>query len=84
MAPTFDDYVAGRGPALLRLAFLLCTDRHLAEDLTQDTLLRAHRRWKRLSALDHPDAYVGRVRSRMLLQVALRMISFNSIRVSIR
>lgn len=61
MAPTFEDYVAGRGQALVRLAFLLCADRHLAEDLTQDTLFRAHRRWKRLSALDHPDAYVRRI-----------------------
>src|SRR4051794_3582472 len=38
-APTFDDYVASRGAALLRLAYMLTGDRHLAEDLTQDVLI---------------------------------------------
>ncbi|WP_433887859.1 SigE family RNA polymerase sigma factor [Streptomyces sp. CA-111067] len=58
---TFEEYVAGRGQALLRLAFLLCGDAHLAEDLTQDVLLRVHGRWRRIAALDHPDAYVKRM-----------------------
>lgn len=58
---TFEEYVAGRGPALLRLAYLLCADGHLAEDLTQDVLLRVHGRWRRVAALDHPDAYVKRM-----------------------
>lgn len=59
--PTFEEYVTGRGPALLRLAYLLCADRHLAEDLTQDVLLRVHGHWRRVAALDHPDAYVKRM-----------------------
>lgn len=48
-AVTFEDYVTVRGPALLRLAYLLCADRHLAEDLTQDVLVRVHGRWRRRS-----------------------------------
>jgi RNA polymerase sigma-70 factor (sigma-E family) len=59
--PTFEDYVRSRGPALLRLAFMLCGDEILAEDLTQDVLLRACGRWRRLSNLDHPDPYVKRM-----------------------
>ena len=34
----FDDFVSSRGPALLRTAYLLTGDRHLAEDLMQTAL----------------------------------------------
>src|SRR3954470_21087411 len=58
--PTFDDYVASRGAALLRLAFMLTGDRHLAEDLTQDVLARVYGRWTRIAGLEQVDAYVRR------------------------
>lgn len=58
--PTFDDYVASRGAALLRLAFMLTGDRHLAEDLTQDVLIRVYGRWSRVSGMAQIDAYVRR------------------------
>ncbi|MFC5034773.1 SigE family RNA polymerase sigma factor [Streptomyces sp. So13.3] len=61
MEGSFEEYVQARGPALLRLAFLLCSDRHLAEDLTQDVLIRVYRQWRRISGLGHPDAYVKRM-----------------------
>jgi RNA polymerase sigma-70 factor (sigma-E family) len=54
----FDDYVVARGPGLLRFAFLLTGDRHLAEDLVQEVLAKAHRRWRRIEQLDQPDSYV--------------------------
>lgn len=57
----FDAFVAGRGPALLRLAYLLCGDRWLAEDLVQEVLAKAHRRWSRITAAEHPEAYVRRM-----------------------
>ena len=60
MERTFEEYVGARGPALLRLAFLLCSDRHLAEDLTQDVLIRAYRQWRRIGGLDRADAHVKR------------------------
>jgi RNA polymerase sigma-70 factor (sigma-E family) len=53
----FEDYVSARGGRLLRFAYLLCGDPHLAEDLVQEALARAHRRWERIEA-DEPDAYV--------------------------
>jgi RNA polymerase sigma-70 factor (sigma-E family) len=59
-APTFDDYVASRGAALLRLAFMLTGDRHLAEDLTQDVLIRVYGRWSRIAGMAQLDAYVRR------------------------
>ncbi|RLK61519.1 SigE family RNA polymerase sigma factor [Actinokineospora cianjurensis] len=58
---TFDEYVRDRGQALLRFAYLLTGDRHLAEDLVQTALLKAHGRWRRVAAADHPDAYLRRI-----------------------
>jgi RNA polymerase sigma-70 factor (sigma-E family) len=58
--PTFDDYVASRGAALRRLAFMLTGDRHLAEDLTQDVLIRVYGHWSRIAAMPQVDAYVRR------------------------
>lgn len=55
MGPPFDDFVVTRGPALVRFAHALSGDRHLAEDLVQDVLVKAYRRWKRL---DNPEAYL--------------------------
>lgn len=57
----FDDYVAARAPALIRFAWALTGDWHLAEDLTQDAFVSAHRRWRRIQRLDQPDAYVRRM-----------------------
>jgi DNA-directed RNA polymerase specialized sigma24 family protein len=37
----FEAFVRARSPALARAAYLLTGDRHLAEDLLQDTLIRA-------------------------------------------
>ncbi|MHA3702771.1 SigE family RNA polymerase sigma factor [Jatrophihabitans sp. YIM 134969] len=47
--------------ALLRTARALVGDAHTAEDLLQEVLLRASRRWDRIGALDKPVAYVRRM-----------------------
>jgi RNA polymerase sigma-70 factor (sigma-E family) len=57
----FEEYVVARGPALLRLAYVLTTDSHAAEDLVQSALADAYRHWRRVERADHPDAYVRRV-----------------------
>jgi RNA polymerase sigma-70 factor (sigma-E family) len=54
----FDAYVHARGRGLLAFAFLLCHDDHLAQDLVQEALVKAHRRWARI---DSPDAYVRQI-----------------------
>ena len=57
----FDAWVAARGPALLRLAFLLTGSRTDAEDVVQEALARALPRWDRIVQLEDPDAYVRRM-----------------------
>jgi RNA polymerase sigma-70 factor (sigma-E family) len=53
----FEEYVRARGESLCRFAHLLCGDRHLGEDLVQEVLVKAHRRWARIEA-EQPDAYL--------------------------
>jgi len=57
--PSFDQYVAARSGVLLRFAYVLCGDRHLAEDLVQEVLIKAHRRWSSIEA-DDPEGYLKR------------------------
>ncbi len=53
----FGEYVAAAWTRLLRSAWLLTGDWHLAEDLLQTVLARAHGRWSRLRD-GSPDAYL--------------------------
>jgi RNA polymerase sigma-70 factor (sigma-E family) len=57
VATDFREFVRTRTPALLRTAYLLTGDRHLAEDLVQDALARTHRAARRLSGDGHFEAY---------------------------
>lgn len=57
----FDEWVATRGPGLLRLAYVLTGSRADAEDVVQDALSRALPRWSRISTVGDPDAYVRRM-----------------------
>jgi RNA polymerase sigma-70 factor (sigma-E family) len=54
----FDDFVRSRADELLRLAYLMCGDRHQAEDLLQEVLERMYLRWRRISV--SPEAYARR------------------------
>lgn len=56
---SFEEFVAARGQALLRSAYLLTGDLHAAEDLLQSALERCAGRWTRLTT--QPEAYVRRV-----------------------
>ena len=58
---TFDNFVAVRLGALVRYAAVLTGDRHLAQDIVQDVLVRAHFRWARITAMDQPEAFVRRM-----------------------
>ena len=54
----FEEFVAGSGDTLLRMAVLLTSDRDLAEDVYQETLQRLAARWSRV---DNPRAFCRRV-----------------------
>jgi RNA polymerase sigma-70 factor (sigma-E family) len=61
VAVPFDDFVAHRMDGVLRFAAVLTGDRYLAEEVVQDVLLKAHRRWDSIGELDRPEAYVRRM-----------------------
>lgn len=58
---SYCDYVVARRPALIREAYLLVGDVHLAEDLVQTALAKAYVAWHRVAASRAPDAYVRRI-----------------------
>ncbi|GIG70239.1 SigE family RNA polymerase sigma factor [Phytomonospora endophytica] len=51
----FRDFTAAQTPALLRVAYLLTGDVHLAQDLVQSALAACVKKWHRI---DEPYAYV--------------------------
>ena len=58
---SLEDLVSLHGQGLFRLAFLLAGDHHTAEDLYQETMVKAHKQWHRVAAADQPNAYVKRI-----------------------
>jgi RNA polymerase sigma-70 factor (sigma-E family) len=58
---TFEEFVDYRLGALLRYATVVTCDSHLAEDITQEVLVRAQGRWHRIVQLDAPERYVKRM-----------------------
>lgn len=57
----FAGYVAANGRSLERYAYVLTGQPAAAQDLVQTALMKAYRRWRRISRLEHPDAYVRRI-----------------------
>jgi RNA polymerase sigma-70 factor (sigma-E family) len=55
----FAAFVLHRSDSLLRTAYLLTHDRHLAEDLLQTALAKAWPRWSRIDG--NPEAYVRKI-----------------------
>ena len=78
MDADFEEFVASRGHALLRFAYLLSADRYLAEDLTQEALVRAHRRWAFIQRAD-PEPYLRKAIVRQYLSWRRRRSSTETI-----
>jgi len=55
----FADVFAAHHVEALRLAYLLCGDRHRAEDAVSEAFVRVYRRWRR-GGIEHPRAYIRR------------------------
>ena len=58
---TFEAYAAAAWPSLYRRAFLLTGNHADADDVAQQTLVKAHAAWARVRGADVPDAYVRRI-----------------------
>jgi RNA polymerase sigma-70 factor (sigma-E family) len=57
----FDQFMRGRWPSMVRLAYGLTGDAGHAEDLAQAAFARAYASWGRVSRAGDPDAYVRRI-----------------------
>jgi RNA polymerase sigma-70 factor (sigma-E family) len=54
----FQDFMRGRWPGMVRLAYTLTGDQGHAEDITQAAFTKAYASWGRVSRAGDPDAYV--------------------------
>jgi RNA polymerase sigma factor (sigma-70 family) len=61
LAAQFDDFYEAEYQPLLRLAYVLTGSTTVAEELVQETMLRAYRHWSKVSAYDKPGAWGRRV-----------------------
>lgn len=59
-AGDFEAFVRARYDRLLRFAYLLTADPHLAADLVQEALERCGLAWRRVERVEEPDSYVRR------------------------
>ncbi|MEU8230056.1 SigE family RNA polymerase sigma factor [Actinoplanes sp. NPDC048967] len=57
----FAEFVRSRHAALLRYAYLLSGDAHLAQDLVQDALERTGIAWRRIERQGDPEGYLRRI-----------------------
>jgi RNA polymerase sigma-70 factor (sigma-E family) len=63
----FREFVAARERSLMRSAYVLTGDRHLAEDLLQSALAKVASRWWRIRQVENAEAYARSVLYREFL-----------------
>ncbi|WP_139982227.1 SigE family RNA polymerase sigma factor [Nocardioides litoris] len=73
----YEEFARARTPVLLRSAWLLCGDAHLAEDLVQETLAKVYVRWHAAfrSPIENPVAYAQTTLTRTFLSSRRRRSS---------
>jgi len=64
--------VGARLHALLRYATVLTCDPHQADDIVGEVMVRASARWRRISGMEQPEAYVKRMVLNEFLSVRRR------------
>ncbi|MFJ5894627.1 SigE family RNA polymerase sigma factor [Streptomyces sp. NPDC093064] len=57
----FREFAESRADWLRRVAFLLCSDWHRADDLVQETLTKLYVHWPRMRRVENPDGYARTV-----------------------
>ncbi|MGA9276977.1 RNA polymerase sigma factor [Ilumatobacter sp.] len=63
----YDDLFRSAYPRLVAMGLAMSTERHVAQELAQETLLRAHRHRDELAAYDSPLAWCRRVMGNLLI-----------------
>ncbi len=63
----YDDFFRDAYPKLVGLGLAMSTPRHVAQDLAQETLIRAYEHRERLADLDAPYGWCRRVMSNLLI-----------------
>lgn len=58
---SFHEFARDRAGYVLSFCMTLTGNRHDAEDLAQDAMFRAYRKWRQIRAADSPDAYLRRL-----------------------
>lgn len=71
----FSDWARVHSPELLRRATWLCGDRHQAEDLVQETLVRLFLHWPRVDLADNPVGYARTTLYRLFVSARRRRSS---------
>lgn len=66
---TYEEFANTRLSALLRYAVMLTGDPHSAEDLVQETMVRAQLNWRRIARTAAPDRYVRRILTNLFLDL---------------
>jgi RNA polymerase sigma-70 factor (sigma-E family) len=59
--PEYDDVYAALWPRLVRTAYAVSGDRGVAEDAVQTAFAKAFRSWRRIAAMEAPEAYLRRM-----------------------
>ncbi|WP_018350546.1 SigE family RNA polymerase sigma factor [Longispora albida] len=58
---TYREYASARIDQLRRVAYLLCRDWHLADDLVSIALVKLYRHWRRAQRMESLDGYVRKI-----------------------
>lgn len=75
VSQVFDDVVRAERSRLEAVAWALLGDRHLAEDVAQESLAKAYRRWDDVSRMESPGGWLHRVTVNDALSRRRRMTS---------
>ncbi|MGV9350957.1 SigE family RNA polymerase sigma factor [Streptomyces spiralis] len=57
----FREFAGSRADWLRKVAFLLCSDCHRADDLVQETFTKLYVHWPRMRRVENPDGYARKV-----------------------
>jgi RNA polymerase sigma-70 factor (ECF subfamily) len=75
VSSSFDEFFAVGYPRLVRSLTALTGRRAVAEEIAQEAMFEAYRRWRTVSELDRPDLWVRRVAMNRSISLHRRVVS---------